>query len=101
MLNGGLPKWESEGYEVAKGELEYEEYQKGDFDYKLNEEMYYRFEDIRNWEQNKDSFNLIEARPKVSEAGKHIEGSQIMPYVNFQNKSEKGYTTMKSPQEIK
>lgn len=65
VLNGGLPKWESEGHKVEKGELEYEEYQKGDFDYKLDEEMYYRFEDIRSWEKNKGQFNLIEARPGV------------------------------------
>ncbi len=101
VLNGGLPKWEAEGRDIESGELEYEEYQKGDFDYKLNEEMYYRFEDIKEWEENgRTSFNLIEARPGVEAPGKHIKGVTMMPFPSFQS-TQHGYTTMKPKQEIK
>ena len=63
--------------------------------------MYYRYEEIKEWESNQDSFNLIDARPGVAEPGKHIPGSAMMPYPEFQYKSDKGYTTMKDPKELK
>ena len=60
--------------------------------------MYYRYEEVAS---EKKDFTIYEARSGVEAPGKHIPGSCFLPFAEFQNKDARGFTTMKSPEEIK